>query len=365
MTKHYLVVTANGILILGPELETVRMVDLPQDPMDRADRFMSLQRGESIPELQQSLEDLETSTLVVENENLREAINGLVAGVEIEFPSPGGRKVRRSLAASGDYLRDSRELGEEISSQKMRSSYKKWDQLVVHAVGAMEELDKDAANLYGLCREWYSIHFPELERILRNQTTYSQAILQGDPRDSVSENLDISEKKIKRIQKEAENSVGTTLGETDLEAIRELARSILYLSQRRETLDGYLERLMCDHAPTLTRVGEAGVGARLIAKAGSLKKLALMPSSSVQTLGAEKALFRHLTKGAKPPKHGTIFQHPYVRNSPKSIRGKAASILAAKISLAARSDYIFEVDKGKKMKEELDAAIKTLRREAS
>ncbi|MFH1638532.1 MAG: hypothetical protein ABIB71_08960 [Candidatus Woesearchaeota archaeon] len=79
------------------------------------------------------------------------------------------------------------------------------------------------------------------------------------------------------------------------------------------------------------------ISARLIRNAGSLKKLSSMPSSKIQLLGAEKALFTHLKTGSKAPKHGIIFNHFSIKESEN--KGKAARKLASKIAIAARVDY--------------------------
>jgi len=368
LTACYIVASAGEVLLLDEGLREVAHEELPMDKAEGGERLLDLTKGEPIPEIESLVQGLDCDSLVVESDAVAQAVSrsGWKGGIEVDFPSEAGRSVRGRLSADADHIQRIREISREISSQLLRETYRDWDRLVIQAVEGIDEIDRSMANLYARCREWYAIHFPELERVVRSQIEFSEVVLDADPRSSetLSQDLGVSEHKRRRILKEAENSIGTPLGESDLEAVREIARSIIYLDSRKSGIASYLEDLMEDHAPSLTRVAEPGVGARLISKAGSMKKLAMMPSTSIQTLGAEKALFRHVTKGAKPPKHGTIFQHPYVRNSPKSIRGKAASILAAKISLAARSDFISRVDKGEMLKSELDAAIKELRKSA-
>jgi nucleolar protein 56 len=273
--------------------------------------------------------------------------------------------VRRDMARRG-LSTDLADSAREMAAEKVRESFSSWDRLVVQAVSSIEEHDRSMANLYGHCREWYAFHFPELERVVKNERLFSQIITSCDPisEGEIPEELGLSKERLKKIQRAAGSSSGAGLDEVDLEAVREVARSIIYLDERKAKILEYLTDVMATNAPSLTKVAEAGIGARLIARAGSLRKLALMPSTSVQTLGAEKALFRHITKGAKPPKHGIIFQHPHVRNSPKQIRGKVSSILAGKISLAARADYIKGEDVGDELRSSLDSRVKRLRHEA-
>lgn len=365
----YLVVTADSIVLADESGKITRGLKLSEDPESRAKQFQQLEEGKPPAELAAFLQQVGMGGLVVETESLMKAVrdSGWKGAVRVEFPSLGGRAVRRQLASLPGGPRDSWQVARVISAEKVRRSYEDWDRLVIQAVAAIDELDRSTANLYARCRDWYSIHFPELERIVKSEKDYANILLTADPRspDSTLVGANISEDRLRRIQEAARKSVGVTLQEQDLEAVRELARTILYLDERKAQIHAYLCSLMERHAPSLTKVSEAAVAARLIARSGSIRKLALMPSTSVQTLGAEKALFRHLTKGARPPKHGIIFQHPYVRNSPKSIRGKVAGTLASKISLAARMDYITGEDGGDHLKAELDSVVKNLRTKAS
>lgn len=367
--RYYLVHTIDSIITLDESATVIKTVNLSEDPRSRAQEIRSLNEGKPIPQLTEALAQVPAEMLVVESKSLSKAVSETewCGTVDVEFPSQGGRAIRSHLSDPSVRSDKSWGVAQEIASDMVRRSYEDWDRLVVQAVGSIDELDRSMANLYAKCREWYSIHFPELERIVKNEKDYANILIKTDPRstEDFPDDLEISEHKKHRIESAAKRSVGVKMGEADLEAVRELARSIIFMDERKSEILRYLEALMQDHAPSLTKVAEAGVGARLIARAGSIRKLAMMPSTSVQTLGAEKALFRHITKGAKPPKHGIIFQHPYVRNSPKSIRGKVASTLAAKISLATRMDYITHKDRGDGLKSSLDAIVKRLRKESS
>ncbi len=104
------------------------------------------------------------------------------------------------------------------------------------------------------------------------------------------------------------------------------------------------------------------IAARLIASAGGLRRLANLPASTIQVLGAEDAFFRHLKSGAKCPKHGIIFRVPWVRNSPKKLRGKIARTLAAKIAIAAKVDYYKGDFIGDKLKEEMEKRVEEIRK---
>ena len=127
--------------------------------------------------------------------------------------------------------------------------------------------------------------------------------------------------------------------EFDLSIIQDYANQILSFDSYRSELEDYLENLMNNLAPNLNTIVGPLVGAKLIAKAGSLKKLAFMPASRIQLLGAEKALYRFLRTGEKRPKHGLIFQWKQIRSSKYHQRGKISRLIAGKIGIASKVDY--------------------------
>lgn len=140
----------------------------------------------------------------------------------------------------------------------------------------------------------------------------------------------------------------------------EFAESIERLSEMRKKTAGAIELEMHAIAPNLSSLAGELLGARLIARAGGLESLARMPASKIQVMGASKALFKHLQFGAKPPKHGLIFQHPLIRGSPLNKRGKIARTMAAKLAIAARIDFY-----SKKVYPELVAQMEKRARELS
>ncbi|TLX82287.1 MAG: hypothetical protein E6L04_10235 [Thaumarchaeota archaeon] len=150
--------------------------------------------------------------------------------------------------------------------------------------------------------------------------------------------LEVPEKKIELIQQAISKSQGGDLTVESSESLKILASEVLKLSELRTNLSSTIENLMEILAPNLKNILTAIIGARLIAKAGSLLRLAQMPSSTIQIIGAEKALFRALKTGTRPPKHGLIFQHPSVNSAPKWQRGKIARALSSKIAIAVRID---------------------------
>jgi nucleolar protein 56 len=191
-------------------------------------------------------------------------------------------------------------------------------------------------------REWYGLHFPELDNLLSSLTAYAEIVKRAGSRESISEEIlktvGIEGRKVDIIISACARSRGGDLTGENLEILQMLADQIIILSTLRRTLVEQVEFMMKTVAPNIKELLTAPVGARVIAKAGSLSKLAILPASTIQVLGAEKALFRSLRTGANPPKHGLLFQHSLIHSAPKWQRGKIARALASKLAIAARID---------------------------
>ena len=230
----------------------------------------------------------------------------------------------------------------EYSKQQIRDVSGKEDLQIIEGINSLDEADKAINIFMARINEWYGLHFPELENLLKDTNVYFKFVSLGLDRTSITEkdlsSFSFSEKKLDAIFSSAQNSKGGSINSKDLSIISILAENIINLVKVRDKVLNYINDLMNKIAPNLSAIAGPTVGARLIAKSGGLMKLARLASSTIQVLGAEKALFRSLKSGSRPPKHGIIFQHDMVHSSPKHQRGKIARSLAAKIAIAARID---------------------------
>ncbi|HSA72922.1 MAG TPA: hypothetical protein VLD84_03110 [Nitrososphaeraceae archaeon] len=253
-----------------------------------------------------------------------------------------------------------------LSSMKVKETSEKLDQHLVQAVNTLDELDEIINTISTRIREWYGLHFPELDYILQNTITYSAIVKDAGPRESITSELltqlEVPDKKIELIKQAISKSQGGSLTDESAKSLRILASQVIQLSELRTDLSNSVENLMETLAPNLKNILTAIIGARLIAKAGTLLKLAQMPSSTIQIIGAEKALFRALKTGARPPKHGLIFQHPSVNSAPKWQRGKIARALSAKIAIAVRIDVYREAALDNSLLDKLTKRIETIQR---
>lgn len=253
-----------------------------------------------------------------------------------------------------------------LSSMKVKETSEKLDQHLVQGVNTLDELDEIINTISTRIREWYGLHFPELDYILQNIITYAAIVKDAGPRENITSELltqlDVPDKKIELIKQAISKSQGGSLTDESAKSLRILASQVIQLSELRTDLSNSVENLMEILAPNLKNILTAIIGARLIAKAGSLLKLAQMPSSTIQIIGAEKALFRALKTGARPPKHGLLFQHPSVNSAPKWQRGKIARALSAKIAIAVRIDVYRNASLDNSLLDKLTKRIETIQR---
>eukprot|EP01024_Parvocaulis_polyphysoides_P002502 TRINITY_DN1075_c0_g1_i1.p1 TRINITY_DN1075_c0_g1~~TRINITY_DN1075_c0_g1_i1.p1 ORF type:complete len:572 (-),score=122.63 TRINITY_DN1075_c0_g1_i1:267-1940(-) len=237
-------------------------------------------------------------------------------------------------------------LSHSLSRYKLKFSPEKVDTMIVQAIGLLDELDKEL-NTYAMrVREWYGWHFPEMAKVISDNITYAKIIkLMGmrvnAPQIDFSQ-ISLDEDEEHKLKEAAFVSMGTEISEQDLSRIQELCDQVVELSEYRAQLYEYIRNRMNALAPNLTvLVGEL-VGARLIAHAGSLINLAKQPASTVQILGAEKALFRALKTKHETPKYGLIYHASLVGQSNPKNKGKISRVLAAKCALAVRYDALGE-----------------------
>lgn len=216
------------------------------------------------------------------------------------------------------------------------------DLSAVQAVRAMDDLDKTLNLLAGRVREWFGLHFPEMDRMIENHDSYARLVAKlGNRKNFTYDHLvaeGIPKEKAEELAAAAKKSMGAEIGDSDLAVLQSFCELMLDLYKFRAKSEDYVGDVLKQIAPNMTTVVGASLSARLISIAGSLDHLAKMPASTLQVLGAEKALFRSLKTGARPPKHGIIFQYTAIHQAPRWQRGKIARALSGKLSIAARID---------------------------
>lgn len=252
----------------------------------------------------------------------------------------------------------------KTAKKKIAEKYTGRDQHIIRAVALLDDLDSVTNLLTEHVREWYNLHFPEIDRLLNDNDKLLKVIYFVGDRQKFDEkglkDIVTDETKIRELLAKAKDSAGGETQGEDLAEIKLLALNALNLREERQSLTKYLEKTMQQLCPNLAEIAGPVIGSRLISKAGSLKGLAFMPSSTIQLLGAEKALFSHLKMGTKSPKYGYLFGHQLVRAAKKYDKGKIARTLAGKIAIAARKDYFGKGMIANELKKELDERVKSL-----
>lgn len=211
-------------------------------------------------------------------------------------------------------LQELRALNLESTRKAISEGFSK-DVLIIQTSHTLRELDEIINRLIANLRERYGYYAPRIAR------------------DGTNEEL------LSSLKNPVKDEMGVKLSNEDLKSIYELSREIENILNLKAEQEKYLDKLMDDICPELKKAATSLIGAQLLAVAGSLKHLAEIPSSTIQVLGAEKALFRHIKTGAKPPRFGVIFAHSSIANAKESEKGKTARKLASKISIAVKMDY--------------------------
>jgi len=378
--RAYLVENIYGIFALDEDGNIIDKELFPSDPNQVAEKLLKLESGELVEELRKlctRLKDKGYNMVIVEDEGLgRNIVKETGLEAQFKLPSKGGRTLRGRIFQIGpelglfkdveEYITQAQRIALIMTRMKVRAAAEKRDLFIAQAITAIDEIDRTLNLFASRLREWYSLHFPELDDMVRDHKDYSRLIYElgfrsNFTRDKLAK-LGMPSKMIDRIERAAKESMGADLTDFDLKPIMGIARIALDLFTLRSELRDYIDEAMKEVAPNIRELVGPLLGARLIALAGGLNKLATLPASTIQVLGAEKALFRALRTGSKPPKHGVIFQYPAVHRSPRWQRGKIARALAGKLAIAARVDAFSGEFIARELKEQLERRIEEIKK---
>ena len=370
-----------GVFAFDDNGNLVASKKFPHDQIEVAGKIASIQMGTPTAEHRELIAELsgkghcefslESKSLV---SRLREEFKK--ARFEHLMPNVAGSNLREKLhdiaedIGFEDVDKFARDVNFILTRHKLRTEAAQRDSLIIHSIGLLDDTDKFTNILIGRTREWYSIHFPELDRLVQDHDAYIKLLLALGHREEFTKQAvinaaGISDKDAERIAEASMDSLGAQFDEIDLKSLKRVGKEILSLYELRKEISDYIDGLMSQIAPNMRTVAGSSIGARLISIAGGIHRLSRMPASTIQVLGAEKALFRALKRKGNPPKHGVIFQYPEVRGSPKRLRGKIARALAGKIAIAARVDAMSGTFVGDKLDAGLKKRIADIRNKGS
>ncbi|UCE15502.1 MAG: C/D box methylation guide ribonucleoprotein complex aNOP56 subunit [Candidatus Bathyarchaeota archaeon] len=364
-----------GVLAFGETNKLVDKIFFPKDPRETAEKLGKIEAGKVVDEIATLVKRLQTmgyTTFVFESlETARNAREKLNINIDVAKPSEAGEMLRRNLekfAVDTRFASQAAELRQwthrvsmELTKMRVKRAVEKRDLVVAQVIQTIDDLDKTLNLFMSRVREWYGLHFPELDRLVEKHETYARLVANlGGRKGFTLENLekeDLPRAKAERITETAEVSMGAKLDKEDIDQIQTICKNTLSLYDLRQKLESYLDSVMNDVAPNIRALAGSLLGARLIALAGGLNNMAKMPASTIQLLGAEKALFRALKTGTRPPKHGIIFQHTFIQEAKRWQKGKVARALAGKLAIAARTDAFSGKYAGDKLQVDLERRI--------
>jgi nucleolar protein 56 len=378
MVKAIIVDSIIGIFAFDDNNRLIDKVLFTKDTEAVAGKILKIEIGEAVEELNalsRRLVDNGYDKLVFENPEAAKNIRkNFSVETEVTTPSNAAGLLHRNMlqfAIDSEFVKTEQEFREwvrqvsvALTKKRVRKAVEKRDLTVAQAILSIDDLDKTINLFMSRILEWYGLHFPELANLLEKQETYARLVSNLSYRENfVVENLEkegLPKDKAEQIAKTATTSMGASLREDDMHQIQELCRTTLELSKLRQKLEIYVETTMNEVAPNINALAGSLLGARLIAIAGGLDNLAKMPASTIQVLGAEKALFRALKTGSRPPKHGLLFQHALIHEAPRWQRGKVSRALAGKLAIAARIDAYSGKFVGDELKTDLERRVKEI-----
>jgi len=259
-------------------------------------------------------------------------------------------------------------LGHSYSRSKVKFNVNRQDNMIIQGIALLDQLDKDVNTFSMRIREWYSYHFPELVKIVPDNYLYAKVVHHIKDRKRLDEDMVEALEEIigdggkaKAILDASRSSMGMDISEIDLVNIETFAVRVMKLAEYRKSLLSYLQSKMGAVAPNLTSLLGETVAARLISHAGSLTNLAKFPASTVQILGAEKALFRALKTRGKTPKYGLLFHSTFIGRAAAANKGRISRFLANKCTIASRIDCFTETPSsifGEKLREQVEERLK-------
>jgi nucleolar protein 56 len=370
--KVNLAISLAGFFSLNEEGTVVGVRYFKTEPELVAEQLCQLDEEELPKQLEQLLQDHKEDEIVIQKPSLARIIasKGYQTMTDVENPNIdrfhlnfADYAVTTGLFPSPEkYYQFAREVGLLVTRERVRKAAEKRDRLIVHAIETIDDLDKTLNLFSGRLREFYGMHFPELVDAIDNHLTFAKIVAETGDKEKISksflvDDINLPEKKAQKLLDDREKSMGSKLLSEDIDIIRDQAKTIVTLFDRRQTLEKWMEQSMKAVAPNICGLVGPLLGARLMSLAGGLKELAVSPSSKIQVLGAEKALYRTIKTGAPPPKHGIIFQDPRLNQSKWWQRGKIARVIASKLSIAARMDYFDAEDRSEEFGKELNEKI--------
>lgn len=281
--------------------------------------------------------------------------NSKVEGVTLTTDPEKISRIRDLIAKN--HKQELQEANYRLSAKTVANSVGP-DSEIVKAIYTYDDIEKNINGILKRLADWMSLYNPELSFELKGNIKLAEFIIdmKGDKTDKPHDEKDAKSHIVTKDG--AKSLIGAELKEEAYLELKEISSLIVKIAETKQKIEEYIKAQMKEHYPNIETVAGPMLGGKLISLAGSVRRLAELPASTIQLLGAEKALFRHMKTGAKPPKHGVIIQHPIVSAADEKERGKRARSVADAIAIATRVDFYNGQFIGDKLKEKLEMKFK-------
>lgn len=324
----YITYSVKGFLAFNSENKLISEKLFPEDEI--VNRLAEIDDKKIVKEELEIIEEVskDYDEIIIESNKRRSDYGN--EKITVKSPNQGGDYLRENYEKFGLDSEEITSIYRSLAISRIKKDSASEDKHLIQAINSIDEIDESISKLIERIREWYALYFPEMD-VIRNNETYIKLISQNKTKEKIIEaKPDAFPSDIIDLEED--------INPMDLEIMNNYANSIYELQKSRKNMEDYVDAKMEAIAPNLKLLVGPSLGAKLISHAGGIKRLAVYPSSTVQIMGAEKALFRHLKSGDRAPKYGLIYQHPQVRGAKWWNRGKIARMLAGMISLAVRRD---------------------------
>lgn len=331
---HFLAVCVAGLFVFNEKDRLIKFRLFDKNPEEIAKKLDLFEKGENFKELEEIKEEFKD--------------------LEVKQPNQATEYLKRNFRDTilkSKFVNNDSELNEILNSvysakSKLNiSTIERRDKLIVQSVSALSDLEKILNTMTERLREWYGLHYPEI--VIRDHEKFAESIEKYGDR--------------KNFEK-FEKSMGMELKEEDIEILKSYAKELKEMYLLEKNVEKYIEKTVPEEMPNLNALLGSVLAARLLALAGSLERLAKMPSSTIQLLGSEKSLFRFLKekKKGKPPKFGLLFLHPDISTTKRELQGRVARLLSSKLTIAARADFYTKKDMSKELVEDYKKKLKEI-----
>lgn len=258
---------------------------------------------------------------------------------------------------------DLRKILIEKAKMGIKEAYSSEEYVLMQAINAYLELTKVYNLINERMEEWSGIYIPDVKIgspvILANIII---AISKEKPDNDAIIRAMGSPDKGNRVIESVSNGIGRKIVEgEETDVIKNFAEHSLATLKLIEMLENYIKSASNRMMPNLSYLTDEKIAAEMLSKAGSMERLATFPASTLQLLGAEKALFKHIKYGSRPPKYGILFKLPAVTNAPKQLKGKVARAYAAKLAIALKGDFFSKRFIADQLKTDLEESIKKMK----